>query len=345
MVYGVIYKITNTKNGMIYIGQTTRSVKERFSEHMKSDYFIGRAIRHDGVENFTVEVIEECETLKQLNEREKFWIAFFNCMAPNGYNLTDGGQQGASPSAESRQKMSDAHTGVKRSPETVARMSESQKGKVLSPEHRAKLSEANRGHEVSPETRRKISEAQKGKKLSPETRAKLKGRKRSSEFCERMSKALKGRKLSPEHRRRISEAQKGKTLSPEHRAKLKGCKRSPETCARISEVQKGKQIPADQRAKMSEAKKGKPFSDEHRKNLSAALKNRPRRRPTAYPTLSAELIRQKFSYAKIGELLGYSQATISKRMQGSPEFTPEQQAAIKKFLGVDMSVEELFRRQ
>ncbi len=281
MVYGVIYVITNLLTGMKYVGQTTRSLKERFGEHMKAKTHLGNAIRHYGVENFTVEVIEECETLDQLNEREKFWIAELNTQHPHGYNFTDGGQQGASPSAESRKKMSDAHTGVKRSPETVARMSESQKGKVLSLEHRAKLSEAGRGHEVSPETRKKISEAQKGKKLSPETRAKLKGRIRSHEFCEKMSKALKGRKLSPETRRKISIAQKG----------------------------------------------------------------RPKRRPTVYPVLSAELIRQKVSYAKLGELLGYSHATISKRMQGSPEFTPEQQAAIKKFLGVDMSVEELFRRQ
>lgn len=281
MVYGVIYVITNLLTGMKYVGQTTRSLKERFREHMKSDYLIGRAIRHYGVENFTVEVIEECATPEQLNEREIFWIAKLNTKHPHGYNFTDGGQQGASPSAESRKKMSDAHTGVKRSPETVARMSESQKGKVLSLEHRTKLSEAGRGHEVSPEIRKKISEAQKGKKLSPETRAKLKGRIRSHEFCEKMSKALKGRKLSLETRRKISEAQKGRS----------------------------------------------------------------KRRQTVYPVLSAELIRQKVSYAKLGELLGYSHATISKRMQGSPEFTPEQQAAIKKFLGVDMSVEELFRRQ
>ena len=155
MVYGVIYVITNLLTGMKYVGQTTRSVKERFGEHMKSDFLIGRAIRHYGVENFMVEVIEECATPEQLNERERFWIAFFNCMAPNGYNLTDGGKQGALPSAESRKKMSDAKTGVKRSPETVARMSESQKGKTLSPEHRAKLSEANRGRKLSPETRKK----------------------------------------------------------------------------------------------------------------------------------------------------------------------------------------------
>lgn len=30
IMYGVIYKITDTDNGKIYIGQTTRTVEERF---------------------------------------------------------------------------------------------------------------------------------------------------------------------------------------------------------------------------------------------------------------------------------------------------------------------------
>ena len=104
-MYGVIYKITNTKNGMIYIGQTTRSVKERFGEHMKSDYLIGRAIRKYGVENFTVEVIEECATPEQLNEREIFWIAKLNTKHPHGYNMTDGGEGATGLTEESLAKL------------------------------------------------------------------------------------------------------------------------------------------------------------------------------------------------------------------------------------------------
>ncbi len=43
------------------------------------------------MENFTIEVIEECETQEDLNEREKFWIKVLNSKQPNGYNILDGG--------------------------------------------------------------------------------------------------------------------------------------------------------------------------------------------------------------------------------------------------------------
>ena len=91
-MYGVIYKITNKFNCKDYIGQTVQTLKERFKQHTKADSVIGHAIRKYGRKNFTIEVIEECETREQLNEREIFWIAFFNCKVPNGYNYTDGGQ-------------------------------------------------------------------------------------------------------------------------------------------------------------------------------------------------------------------------------------------------------------
>ena len=94
MAYGIVYKLTNKLNGMPYVGKTTRPLEVRFKEHTKADSYIGNAIRKYGEENFSREVIEECETPEQLNEREIFWIAFFNCRKPNGYNQTDGGDVG-----------------------------------------------------------------------------------------------------------------------------------------------------------------------------------------------------------------------------------------------------------
>ena len=35
MPYGYIYKITNTKNNKIYIGQTTKTVSERLNKHIQ----------------------------------------------------------------------------------------------------------------------------------------------------------------------------------------------------------------------------------------------------------------------------------------------------------------------
>ena len=67
--------------------------------------------------------------------------------------------------------------------------------------------------------------------------------------------------------------------------------------------------------------------------------------PYVYQTLADELKRQGITQKQLAEHLGMSQPRISSRMYGKPKFTPEQKEAIKKFLGVEMSVEELFRRQ
>ena len=70
MAYGVIYVITNLIDGMKYVGQTTRSVKERFKEHARrKDTLIGQNIRIYGKDKFKIEVLEECETQNELNAR------------------------------------------------------------------------------------------------------------------------------------------------------------------------------------------------------------------------------------------------------------------------------------
>ena len=89
-----VYKITNKINGKIYIGQTYRSIEERFSEH-KKDAFRDRsekrplysAMRKYGVDSFYIELIEETENPL---EREKYWIEYFKSFK-NGYNATIGG--------------------------------------------------------------------------------------------------------------------------------------------------------------------------------------------------------------------------------------------------------------
>ena len=44
-----------------------------------------------GLEHFYFIIIEEVSN-DSLNEREKFWIKFYNSLSPNGYNLTTGGE-------------------------------------------------------------------------------------------------------------------------------------------------------------------------------------------------------------------------------------------------------------
>lgn len=89
-----IYKIYNDFNDKIYIGKTSRSVELRFKEHFKgtsgSNSYIDAAMKKHGIEHFFYEILEECET-EQVNKRERYWIAYFNSQAPQGYNITPGG--------------------------------------------------------------------------------------------------------------------------------------------------------------------------------------------------------------------------------------------------------------
>lgn len=89
---GCIYMYTNKINGMKYIGQTICRLSKRHNEHLKRDNsYIDRALRKYGEDNFKLEIIEDnIEDRQQLNEREIYWINFYNTFN-NGYNLTSGG--------------------------------------------------------------------------------------------------------------------------------------------------------------------------------------------------------------------------------------------------------------
>ena len=71
----IIYKITNLVNSKILIGQTTRTLKRRWSEYQsdarnRPKRAIEHAINKYGVENFTIEVVDMCDDLDDLNKKE-----------------------------------------------------------------------------------------------------------------------------------------------------------------------------------------------------------------------------------------------------------------------------------
>ena len=87
-----IYKITNIKNNMCYVGQA-KDIASRWNQHCKrgvgadtpTKNKIYPAMLEYGIENFTFEIIEDCE-LEKLGEREKFWQDYFKAKE-YGYSI------------------------------------------------------------------------------------------------------------------------------------------------------------------------------------------------------------------------------------------------------------------
>lgn len=98
-----IYKITNLINGKVYIGQSI-DIKRRWREEKNGsknpnsnayDYPLQRGFRKYGIENFSFEVIEECDK-DILSEKEIYYIDLYNsCL--EGYNQTLGGESASNP--------------------------------------------------------------------------------------------------------------------------------------------------------------------------------------------------------------------------------------------------------
>jgi group I intron endonuclease len=125
-----IYKITNLKNGKIYIGKTAREFLVRMDEHKrgmkKTKYPLYCAMRKYGWENFMFEILEETDNEETLNQLEVKYVAQFNSLITQyGYNLTLGGEGclGYKHTEEALKKMR-----VKRGPEARANMSKASTG-------------------------------------------------------------------------------------------------------------------------------------------------------------------------------------------------------------------------
>lgn len=95
---GDIYMIFNNFNDKVYIGKAKNGAKDRWKDHigydLQNNQYIHRAMRKYGVENFQYKILESDISEERLNEREKYWIAYYQSQVPNGYNETSGGDGG-----------------------------------------------------------------------------------------------------------------------------------------------------------------------------------------------------------------------------------------------------------
>lgn len=123
----VIYKITNTVNGKIYVGSAVdfynryMVYKATFNEENR---LIARAMRKYGFEAFEFSILEKVDDRLKLAEREQFYMDFYHVCDRNiGYNIAPIAYSnvGVKHTEEAKKNMSLAQSGRTQSKETVAR--------------------------------------------------------------------------------------------------------------------------------------------------------------------------------------------------------------------------------
>lgn len=147
----IIYCITNLVNNKKYVGQTRYSLENRWKQHLQDsktilDRKLYRAIRKYGKESFKLEVLCNCSSLEELNEKETYYIKLFDTVK-NGYNHGYGGDNNVMDAEDIKNK----HLKKMRSPEVREKIKATMKKIVerrgFTPEHRAKISKSMIGNQ------------------------------------------------------------------------------------------------------------------------------------------------------------------------------------------------------
>jgi group I intron endonuclease len=179
----IVYKTTNLITGKFYIGKD----KYNNPNYLGSGIKLKDAIKRYGLNNFKKEILEYCKSYNDLNERERFWIEYYQSTNPIlGYNISTGGDGGDTftnhPNKEQyRNKLRVASSIVnkklkeKRKADAINLwQNESYRLKVMDginkrykdPEYIQRLKQSIKSAHNKPEVRKKKSEVQKGSKNS-----------------------------------------------------------------------------------------------------------------------------------------------------------------------------------
>lgn len=97
---GYIYKIENTVNGKVYVGQT-KDPKKRWAAHKwaassnkkkRNCNPLYEEMRNYGIDRFSFSLLEQCKD-DEMNKKEVFWIKCLNSQDKKfGYNIWGGGR-------------------------------------------------------------------------------------------------------------------------------------------------------------------------------------------------------------------------------------------------------------
>lgn len=158
-----IYIIYFPESGRLfpyYIGYTNNPHRRMLQGHLRFDSLVGRALNK--YDEWQVSILHTVKTYEEAKRIEIEEIRNYNCVAPNGYNLTAGGDGGFNPSPETRKKLSKAAKRENLSEETLKKKSDAIRGKHHSEETIEKIRESQIGRHPSEETIKKMSETKSG---------------------------------------------------------------------------------------------------------------------------------------------------------------------------------------
>jgi hypothetical protein len=103
-MFGYIYLTENVITGKKYIGQKRGNFCPMYKG---SGVYLKEALNLYGKENFIVSLIEEAKDVIELNDKERYWISYYNAAESDDfYNLSTGGDCWGSPkSSSTREKI------------------------------------------------------------------------------------------------------------------------------------------------------------------------------------------------------------------------------------------------
>lgn len=236
-----IYALIDPRTGEPrYVGQTRRTLRSRFTQHLEKRGSTHREcwikqLKNEGLQP-VMRQLYECFDGGTADAAEIFFIADFKARGFSLTNHASGGDSGCIVyDSATREKMRVARLGKKATPEARSNISKALTGRIVSQETRNRISAARNseyaknlemfGYKRSPTTAEKIRRANLGKKHSDSTKAKQSavkmGKKKSAETRARMSKAQKNKIISEAALARIREASANRVISEDTRLRMR----------------------------------------------------------------------------------------------------------------------------
>jgi group I intron endonuclease len=197
----MIYKIVNKVNNKVYVGKTIQKFSHRKTSHISSlntkkhnnKHLLSAWVKY-GADNFIFEEIEKCDKYI-INEREKYWINFYNSFdEKHGYNKTLGGDGGS---------------GTKRTQEEIDNLIIRNKNRIWTDEMRKKNSERVKLFQSTYWDNNKKEKARK-RMIGNSFRKGVKG---TDEFKESCKKRLTGTTHTEETKQKCFELKKAGAIS------------------------------------------------------------------------------------------------------------------------------------